>query len=192
MRRYDAEGPFEIINGEVIPVSPSVFGSGHVAAWLHDQIVLYLAAHPDGGQAIGSVFSEMPFVLPDTPSSAWVTGSRVPDLMFIRAGRLADYKAAVSDWRLKPLALVPDLVVEVISPTDRQRCSRKSRALPGGWRADRVGDRSEAANGDGLYGGRSTHDAAVRSGAQRWHTTAGIRGFCAPSVRRLKRVHAPT
>ena len=65
---------------------------------------------------LGEVITEMPFVL--TYDSNWVKGSRVPDLMFITAARWKDYTAATPDWRHKPYILVPDLVVEVVSPND--------------------------------------------------------------------------
>jgi Uma2 family endonuclease len=38
--------------------------------------------------------------------------------MYYRAERLEAYKAATPDWKLRPYVLVPDLVVEVVSPTD--------------------------------------------------------------------------
>lgn len=65
----------------------------------------------------GEAFAETPFAMTDTPD--WVKGSRVPDVMFFTAERLAAYKAATPDWRSKPALIVPDLVVEIISPTDR-------------------------------------------------------------------------
>lgn len=48
-----------------------------------------------------------------------ILGSRVPDIMFIRAERLAALAESDPDWEEKPLTVVPDLVVEVVSPTDR-------------------------------------------------------------------------
>ena len=109
---YDQEGPFEYIDGERIPLSPIVAGTGIVTKKLYFALDRYCEA-----RAIGEVFSELPFVLSDTPY--WVTGSRVPDLMFYAAERLAAYKANTPDWQEKPFILVPDLVVEIVSPTDR-------------------------------------------------------------------------
>ncbi|MEO8397222.1 MAG: Uma2 family endonuclease, partial [Chloroflexota bacterium] len=63
-------------------------------------------------------FFESTYVLPDRYDSNWVTGSRIPDLMFVSAERWSAYLAANPDWRDKPYLLVPDLVIEVISPTD--------------------------------------------------------------------------
>jgi Uma2 family endonuclease len=61
---------------------------------------------------------EIPFILPDTYSPEWVKGSRVPDVMYFRAEKLAAYKADTKGYRRLPLMAVPDLVVEVVSSTD--------------------------------------------------------------------------
>ncbi len=112
VRLYDQEGPFEYIDGERVAVSPNVTGPGIVTKKLY----FALARHCEG-KGLGEVFSELPFVLSDTPN--WVTGSRVPDIMFFTAERLSAYKASTPDWQDKPFILVPDLVVEIVSPTDR-------------------------------------------------------------------------
>jgi Uma2 family endonuclease len=111
IRLYDAEGPFELINGERVPKMPNVAGHGEIIE------ILYLAIYSvvSAGQ-LGKVLREMPFVL--SYSSNWVTGSRVPDLMYYIADRINAYKAATPDWKDKPYVLVPDLVVEVVSPND--------------------------------------------------------------------------
>lgn len=114
VRLYDTEGPFEIIDGERIPMSPSVFGPNEVAKILF----LALSAYEQTTR-LGEAFFETAFVLPGELSSNWVKGSRTPDLMFIRAERLAQYRATTLDFRERPLMLVPDLVVEIISPTDK-------------------------------------------------------------------------
>jgi Uma2 family endonuclease len=59
----------------------------------------------------------MPVVVEDKPN--WVKGSRVPDLMIYDKARWEEYKANTPDWGDKPFVLVPDLCVEVISPTDK-------------------------------------------------------------------------
>lgn len=113
MELYSDEGPFEYIAGEFIPMSPQAPGSARVAGNLFFELKQHLRAHP-----VGEVFIEAPFVL-TADEANWVKGSRVPDLMFFTADRLATYTNQVPDWREKPFILVPDLVVEVISPTDR-------------------------------------------------------------------------
>jgi Uma2 family endonuclease len=70
----------------------------------------------DPGQKIGIVYFDLPFVLTDVPN--WVKGSRVPDVMYFRAERFAEYTAKAPDWEDKPFVLIPDLVVEVISTND--------------------------------------------------------------------------
>ena len=111
-RLFDKEGALEIIDGEIIIMSPKVFG--------HIFTIRTLFRLVDGHvvhNKLGEVFTESTFVLSDA-SKQWVKGSRLPDLIFIRAGRLDDYKTHTPDWREKPLMIVPDLVVEVVSPSD--------------------------------------------------------------------------
>ena len=112
IRVYDQEGPFELIDGEQRPMSPPVAGHSSAASTLF----LRLGNHVNAN-GLGKVFLEAVFVLEDVPG--WVKGSRVPDLTFYSAERLSAYQTAVPDWKSKPFILVPDLVVEIISPTDR-------------------------------------------------------------------------
>jgi Uma2 family endonuclease len=109
-RLYDEE-PFELIDGERIPVSPQIPRSSMIAGNLYFHMKLFLQGNP-----LGTVFMETPFVL--KPSKNWVRGSRVPDVMFVRVERLAELAKADPEWEVSPLPLVPDLVVEVMSPTD--------------------------------------------------------------------------
>jgi Uma2 family endonuclease len=48
-----------------------------------------------------------------------VRGSRIPDILFYTQERLDAYYADNSDWQQRPYTLVPDLVVEVVSPNDK-------------------------------------------------------------------------
>jgi len=112
VRLYDEEGPFEIIDGERIILSPPK--AGHVVVTRN----ILLAVHGYATEHdLGEAFSEGPFVEIDIPS--WVTGSRVPDVMFFAKERFEKYKADTPDWENKPFVLVPDLVVEVISSNDK-------------------------------------------------------------------------
>src|SRR6185369_4572138 len=111
IRLYDKEGPFEIINGERIPLMPPVAGHGYTLKIIYFALSLYVSA-----QKLGEVISELPFVL--SYVSSWVTGSLVPDVMYYAAERFAAYKDANPDWKDKPYILVPDLAVEVVSPND--------------------------------------------------------------------------
>lgn len=111
-RLYEQDGPFEIVDGERIPLMPPVAGHGYLIRTL-----LFLLQGFVSQRGLGEVFSELPFVL--TYDSEWVRGARVPDLMFFAADRWQAYIAATPDWRKKPFVLVPDLVVEVVSANDR-------------------------------------------------------------------------
>ncbi len=114
IRLYDEEGPFELIDGERVILTPNVFGHVYMANHLLLAIMNYSLS-----RQLGEAFLEAPFIIttPDDPN--WVKGSRVPDVMFVRAERLAAYTQATPDWKNRPLALVPDLAVEIISAADR-------------------------------------------------------------------------
>src|SRR5262245_59383965 len=99
VRLYETEGPFELINGERIPLSPVLAGHNDVAKVVYDALFLH-----DPEQADYAVYSEAAFVISE--SKDWVKGSRTPDVMVFRADRLAAYKAEHPDWRRKPFILV--------------------------------------------------------------------------------------
>jgi Uma2 family endonuclease len=103
--------PFELIQGKRVVLVPNVSGHQWTARQLFRRLDQFLGTAP-----LGEVLWETPFVLTDSPT--WVTGSRTPDLAFYTASRWASYTAATPDWRSKPTILVPDLVVEVVSPND--------------------------------------------------------------------------
>ena len=111
LQRADNER-FEILDGEIVEMAPVKFGHSETGKFIYDALRDYLKENP-----VGEVFAETVFVLEDTPQ--WVKGSRVPDVMFIEGERLREYKATTEDYREKPLVLVPDFVVEIISPTDK-------------------------------------------------------------------------
>lgn len=106
--------PFELINGERKPKLPNVAGHNEVAQALF--LALHLYAAPE---ALGVAVIEGTFILPDTYDSNWVTGSRIPDVMFYAGNRLAQYREQNPDYRERPYAIVPDLVIEVVSPNDK-------------------------------------------------------------------------
>jgi Uma2 family endonuclease len=112
IRAYDRE-PFEVIDGERVAKMPNVFGPSYLINLLFSALLFYVTEHK-----LGKVFSETTFVLPGTKKSGWVTGSRIPDIMFYEGKRIDNYIAANKDYAARPLELIPDLVVEVISPTD--------------------------------------------------------------------------
>ena len=111
VEKYQVQ-PFELVNGEVVALSPNVVGHNFTAKRLFRVVDQHVES-----QKLGELAYETPFVLHDTPD--WVKGSRTPDLMFFRAERWAAYTAAMPDWKEKPYILVPDLSIEVVSPNDR-------------------------------------------------------------------------
>lgn len=110
IKRYD-HAPFEYINGEHRPLMPTVY--------LHSKLIrrlfLWLYQHCVAN-GLGEVFSETAFVL--TYDAHGVRGSRVPDVMVITTDRWQQYLAETPDVNNKPIILVPDIVVEVVSPND--------------------------------------------------------------------------
>lgn len=112
IRTYDEEGPFELLNGERVPLSPNLSPHG----WPTRALFRALDQHCSANH-LGEVFTEMTFVLLE--KSNWVEGSRQPDVMFISAAQYAAYKANTVDREKKPMILIPEAVAEIISPTDR-------------------------------------------------------------------------
>ena len=108
MQQFE-EQPFELINGEIIPVPPSALGPIYIANKLSKLIDRYAAD-------IGETLVEATFVLTDSPD--WVTGSRIPDMVYLQAKKFASYKAAHPNWQTEPMRLIPDIAVEVMSPND--------------------------------------------------------------------------
>ncbi len=110
IRQYD-EAPFELVNGERIPLMPPVAEHGEIIRLLLEMLYGYKQLNPTI-----VVYIEMAVIQEDKPN--WVKGSRVPDLMIYDKARLDDYKARMPDWKTKPFVLIPDLCVEVISTND--------------------------------------------------------------------------
>jgi Uma2 family endonuclease len=112
IRRYESEGPFEILDGEVVDLSPVVSGHSDSARVIYRAMI---ASDPD--ETYGVVYFEAAFVVVE--KARWVKDSRVPDILYFEVNRFNTYREANPDWRKKPFVLVPDLVVEIISETDR-------------------------------------------------------------------------
>lgn len=110
IRRFDQDGAFEIIDGEIISRMASVAG--------HTELIkqLFMALMRAELAGVGFVYSEATFIISDRPD--WVKGARIPDLMFVAAAKMKAYRESTADWQIKPFILVPDLVIEVVSPTD--------------------------------------------------------------------------
>lgn len=110
MQEY-AKAPFELVEGRVMPLSPNVLGHQLVVKILFRLLDSYVAANK-----LGEAFFETPFVLADKPD--WVRGSRTPDISYFSRERWASYLAQQAEARGKPIILIPDLAVEVVSPND--------------------------------------------------------------------------
>lgn len=110
MRLYDEEGPFELLEGERIPLSPTVRAQSLITR----TVFCALDAHCSKNK-LGEVFSETTFVI--FASTDWVNGSRQPDVLFISADRFAE--AIKPEGAEKPFVFIPNLVVEIVSPTDK-------------------------------------------------------------------------
>lgn len=106
--------PFEIINREKRMKLPKPFGINALI-----RLLFVLLDNHTQKQQSGEVYSKTTFILSDADDSDWVTGSRIPDVMFYAGDRMANYEAATANHSARPLALVPDLVIEVVSPTDK-------------------------------------------------------------------------
>lgn len=111
IRRSDEEGRFELIDGGIQPKMPTVLGHGSIIDTLSWLLNTLIRTHK-----LGKLFVEAPYVT--RYDSHWVKGCLVPDLMFVSALRYDAYRTEESDWAAKPLILVPDFVIEVVSPND--------------------------------------------------------------------------
>jgi Uma2 family endonuclease len=112
IERYE-QAPFELLEGEIVPMSPTKFRHTEIGKKIYDLILMFPQS-----VTVGRVFFETTFILPTAQRRDWVTGSRIPDVMFITLARLQAYKTHYPAWQEAPMALVPDWVVEIISPTD--------------------------------------------------------------------------
>jgi Uma2 family endonuclease len=112
IRLYEEEGAFEIIAGEWRKIMPPVMIHGWILRKIFLLIYQYCEKHN-----LGEVVTELPYVL--TYDSNWVKGSRVPDLMFFARPRWEEYVKQDADWPAKPMLIVPDFVVEIVSQNDR-------------------------------------------------------------------------
>lgn len=98
------DGTFsELVRGELVRMPPPGAEHGWLALEIGWHLRNYLREHP-----IGTLYTQSGFILARNPDVV-----RAPDIAFVRAGRLP-----TTHGEGYP-ELAPDLVVEVISPTDR-------------------------------------------------------------------------
>ncbi len=115
VEQYQAEfakQPIEIVDGEVIPMSPVGRRQPQVMANLADDLGPFVKR-----ENLGRVFSEASYVLDGNRRANWVRGARTPDVSFIRRERIEAHNAEYTDPD-EPWWLAPDIAVEVVSPTD--------------------------------------------------------------------------
>src|SRR5918993_5558175 len=103
--RMALDGRWELIDGEPVEMTPSADESSSIGAMILGFLAQYVREHH-----LGRLYgADGGFVLfPDRPTV------RVPDAAFVRADRAPQGEARKSFPRL-----APDLVVEVLSPSDR-------------------------------------------------------------------------
>jgi Uma2 family endonuclease len=106
--------PIKLSDGEIIEMSPTI--SWHSIVLDNARSILDAEIT---GKKLGRVFVETTYILPDATLKNWVKGSRVPDVMYYEHARFVAYLKANPDWKDYPFALIPDLVMEVLSPNDR-------------------------------------------------------------------------
>jgi len=85
----------------------------------HQEIVSSLFFHVSSVTyplGLGKLFYKLTYVVGQNDTSEGV--SITPDLLYLTGSRLTLYRNEVPDWAAKPLMLVPDLVVEIVSPDD--------------------------------------------------------------------------
>lgn len=170
-RLYDQEGPFEIIDGERIPKMPNIARHSVFIRALFRLLDAFCVVN-----ALGEVFNETTFVL--THGSSWVKGSRIPDLMFFSAEKWAQYTTETEGWEDKPFVLLPDLVIEVVSPNDLYSDiqSRVNRYLADGirmvWVVDPRRKQVMVYDGGGHYATLGVGDALTGGDVLPGFTTA--------------------
>ncbi len=97
---------YELLDGVLVKMSPPGALHGSVGGNAHALLWLYLRQHP-----IGRVFDEVGVILRRNPDRV-----RAPDVSFLAAERIP-----AGGIPRGYLEVVPDLVIEVLSPTDRRR-----------------------------------------------------------------------
>ncbi len=102
---------YEVIDGELIPMTPQGLSSSDVAHTLYDSLREFVVLGK-----LGRVRMEAAFALDVEPKSGWVKGSLVPDVAFVSTEKVREQKEKHSQENV--FRVPPDLAVEVVSPTD--------------------------------------------------------------------------
>ncbi|MBZ0298063.1 MAG: Uma2 family endonuclease [Anaerolineae bacterium] len=107
--RLNAENTVEIVNGEVITLSPTGFLHNIVASNIYDLLRPYAKQHDLGYVASDSLI----YVLEREGDR--ITLSRIPDVSFIRKDNIPEF-----DFN-RPFPGAPDFAVEVVSPSESEQ-----------------------------------------------------------------------
>jgi Uma2 family endonuclease len=106
----DAKLPdrYEVVNGEIVEIPPMSGFAGEVANRIRDELAVHGRA-TRRGRARNDLLFHVPF--PEDP-----TRNRRPDVAFITFDRWPEERPI--PYRGNPVDVVPNLIVEVASPTD--------------------------------------------------------------------------
>jgi Uma2 family endonuclease len=103
---------FELVAGARVPLLPYLAGQ----CWVISEVLAAVVTWEQGYTGHGIFLPNCTYVRLDANDR--VMDARVPDIGFLTAARWENYLATTPDWGVKPLVLVPDLCVEVISKND--------------------------------------------------------------------------
>ena len=106
IERYE-EQPFEFFSGETYPTIRETLSHFMTRQALHDKLNKFPSYEFFGGSV---------FVILDTNET--VQQAFVPDISCFKKERFSQYETTYPDSDTKPLELVPDFIVEIVSPSD--------------------------------------------------------------------------
>lgn len=103
---------YEVIDGELIPMTPQELESSRIAHDLYDALQPHVK-----NRKLGRVWMETVIGFEIDREGGWLRGSMVPDVAFMSAEHMKQQRDQFSNERVYRVA--PDLAVEVVSPNDR-------------------------------------------------------------------------
>ena len=110
-----SDAPFELIQGELVSVSPAAIKSNYVLGNIYGELRSFVRARKLGNLSV----AEGGYLLETNPDTVVA-----PDIGFVARDRMPD---PIPDRGFLPVR--PDLIVEVISPTDERRDIERKQAL---------------------------------------------------------------
>lgn len=103
--------PFDLIGKKRHLLLPETLGESEI------RIAIFRAIIETHG--MNCAWMKTTYIRPATDDPDWVIASRTPDVMVYAGDQIEQFKAAYPDYRERPLPVVPDLVVEVVSLNDK-------------------------------------------------------------------------